>query len=102
MKDLRDAQMPREELDRPDLFPSTSIEVDQRFVLSRGVVALGFDTQLRFSKSSFSLPLAISASFHSLMHFACDPISGVLMPETNGTPPPSNLISCPSQRNVSP
>jgi hypothetical protein len=36
------------------------------------------------------------------MQFACDPISGVSMPETNGTPSPNKRISCPSQRTVLP
>lgn len=54
------------------------------------------------AKSSFSLPFAISASFRYLMHLAWLPISGVSIPETNGTPCPSSRISCPSQRTVSP
>lgn len=48
------------------------------------------------ARSSFSRPLAINASFRSLMHLACDPISGVSIPETNGTPSPAIAYSARS------
>ncbi|WP_189636807.1 hypothetical protein [Rhizobium phaseoli] len=79
-----------------DFFTIRSVDVGERPVRLCFVHrAAPFDPQSFSAKSSFSLPLAISASFRSLMHLACDPISGVSMPETNGTPSPSSRLFCP-------
>jgi hypothetical protein len=85
-----------------DLFPIRSIDVDERPMLRRVVIALYLNPQAAFFQKLFQPSLGDQRQFPSLMHFACDPISGVSMPDWNGTPPPNNRMRCPSQRTVSP
>ena len=71
-----------------DFFTIRSVDADERPVRLCVVhrAAESHPQSLPASRSRSLLTLAISARFRSFNHFACDPISGVSMPLTNGTP----------------